>query len=92
MRSLEFKANTKSPFVRTGLDLQAAIGQEVYRTPSVFSFFKPEFRPSGKVSSANLVSPESQGKVVIAFSYFFALSRWLFFGTNVTTYIVRTHN
>lgn len=62
MRSLEFKPSTESPFVRTDLDLQAAIGQEAHQAPSVFSFFRPEYRPAGRITSASLVSPESQGK------------------------------
>jgi cullin-associated NEDD8-dissociated protein 1 len=36
------------------------IGQDSYGSPSVFSFFLPEYQPSGPVEKANLVSPESQ--------------------------------
>jgi hypothetical protein len=38
-----------------------AIGQEAHKLPSVFSFFRPEYRPPGRITSAGLVSPESQG-------------------------------
>lgn len=63
MRSLEFQTSAASPFIATDLDLQEAIGQEAHRAPSVFSFFRPEYRPSGRITSASLVSPESQGKL-----------------------------
>jgi len=35
------------------------IGQDVYRSPSVFSFFLPEFQPSGKIGESGLVGPEA---------------------------------
>jgi hypothetical protein len=61
MRSLEYKNVPQAPFIHFDKDLQDMIGQEVHKSPSVFSFFKPEFQPSGRINSANLVSPESQG-------------------------------
>jgi hypothetical protein len=48
MRSLEFEAADDFPLVRFKRDLQDFIGQEPYQLPSVFSFFKPKFRPAGK--------------------------------------------
>ena len=36
------------------------IGQDSYESPSVFSFFLPEYAPSGVIEKANLVAPESQ--------------------------------
>jgi len=60
MRSLEFQASKQSPLVRFKRDLQDFIGQEPYKLPSVFSFFKPEYRPSGQIASAGLSAPEAQ--------------------------------
>lgn len=34
-------------------------GQGPYRSPSVFSFFQPEYAPAGSITNAGLVSPES---------------------------------
>ncbi len=36
------------------------IGQDPYGSPSVFSFFLPEYSPAGAFESAKLVAPESQ--------------------------------
>ena len=36
------------------------IGQRVYESPTVFSFFLPEFVPSGAAMEANLTAPEGQ--------------------------------
>jgi len=60
MRSLEFQNVPQAPFTRFERDIQDSIGQEVHKTPSVFSFFRPEYRPSGRINTAQLVSPESQ--------------------------------
>ena len=62
MRSLEFEPRKDSPFLRFGQNLLDAIGQEPHKLPNVFSFFKPEYKPAGRIASAGLVSPESQGK------------------------------
>lgn len=40
--------------------LQGKIGQEIYSSPGVFSFFNPEFTPEGPVLEAGLVAPEAQ--------------------------------
>jgi hypothetical protein len=42
------------------------IGQAVYKSPTAFSFFLPEFSPEGPVSSAGLVAPEAQLDVLRA--------------------------
>jgi len=60
MRSLEFEAAVHSPFVTIERDLQDFIGQEAHKLPNVFSFFNPEYQPSGNLANAGLVSPESQ--------------------------------
>jgi hypothetical protein len=60
MRSLEFKNVDFMPFIEFDRNIQDAIGQEPHEMPTVFSFFRPEFRPSGRINSAQLVSPESQ--------------------------------
>lgn len=41
------------------LDMAQDIGQGSYEIPSVFSFFTPEFVPSGVVEYAGLVAPEA---------------------------------
>ena len=79
MRSLEFEASKRSPFVRVGRNLLGAMGQEAHKLPNVFSFFKPEYRPPGQIAAASLVAPESQGKAkVLDFLAF------LFFVTSMT--------
>jgi len=60
MRSLEFKSNESNPFLKLGQNLLVSIGQEPHRLPTVFSFFKPEYKPAGRIASAGLASPESQ--------------------------------
>lgn len=45
----------------------STIGQSPYGAPSVFSFFLPEYAPSGAIEKAKLVAPESMvmtGKLV----------------------------
>jgi uncharacterized protein (DUF1501 family) len=59
MRAMEYKHD--SPLALPLLDsLYNDIGQGSHEHPSVFSFFLPEFQPSGVVGSAGLVSPETQ--------------------------------
>ena len=48
-----------SPFGRGKLK-NLGIGQDSYQSPSVFSFFLPEFAPSGVIDRSKLVAPESQ--------------------------------
>ena len=40
--------------------LAAKIGQMAFEAPSVFSFFRAEFAPSGMIEDAGLVAPEAQ--------------------------------
>ena len=48
LRSLEFEADRDDPHIRIGVDLQDLLGQQPHRLPNVFSFFLPEYSPSGK--------------------------------------------
>lgn len=47
MRSLEYKGAVDMPLIRFWKDLQDEFGEEWHKLPSVFSFFLPEFQPSG---------------------------------------------
>eukprot|EP00934_Nitzschia_sp_Nitz4_P009264 Nitzschia sp. Nitz4//scaffold316_size20630//7257//13186//NITZ4_008656-RA/size20630-snap-gene-0.2-mRNA-1//1//CDS//3329547514//9254//frame0 len=58
MRSLVFQSQEFVP--RFKADLFQLIGEETHKLPHVFSFFKPEYQPRGRISSANLVAPEAQ--------------------------------
>ncbi|KAL7561162.1 hypothetical protein ACA910_011983 [Epithemia clementina (nom. ined.)] len=60
MRNLEFRPTPQYPFARFRVDLQDTIGQMVYQSPGIFSFFFPEFQPNGLLANAGLVSPEAQ--------------------------------
>lgn len=72
MRALEYEPSSRSPFLRLGKNLQDAIGQEAHKLPSVFSFFKPEYAPAGKIASAGLVSPEAQGTSKLVLLLYFS--------------------
>ncbi|NJR71986.1 MAG: DUF1800 domain-containing protein [Gammaproteobacteria bacterium] len=37
-----------------------SLGQNPFRSPSVFNFFKPDYTPPGAIARANLVAPEFQ--------------------------------
>ena len=50
MRSLQFQPAEDAPFVRFAVPLADNIGQQSHKLPDVFSFFKPEYVPSGKSS------------------------------------------
>mmetsp|Transcript_598 Transcript_598/g.1174 ORF Transcript_598/g.1174 Transcript_598/m.1174 type:complete len:1161 (+) Transcript_598:1495-4977(+) len=51
----------ETPFnVPTLMGMEENIGQGSFDNPSVFSFFLPEFTPTGVVQSAGLIAPESQ--------------------------------
>jgi len=58
LRAMEYKHTTQ----HTELDLRTEdeFGQMSYRAPNVFSFFLPDYQPTGSVEKAKLVSPESQ--------------------------------
>eukprot|EP00804_Cyclotella_cryptica_P013853 CCRYP_002403-RF/>CCRYP_002403-RF protein AED:0.04 eAED:0.04 QI:361/1/1/1/0.81/0.82/17/505/2306 len=45
--------------IPTLLHLYDKLGEGSYETPSVFSFFLPEFSPSGVIQTADLVAPEA---------------------------------
>jgi len=58
MRSMEFINNRKfSPIVLDNMERK--IGQMAHESPTVFSFFLPEFQPAGRVGEGSLVAPES---------------------------------
>jgi uncharacterized protein (DUF1501 family) len=58
MRSLKYTPKGGREVELAGTS--ATIGMQAYHSPTVFSFFLPEFEPDGPVASAGLVSPESQ--------------------------------
>ena len=58
MRSLEYKPKHGREVELSSVSSQT--GMQAYESPSVFSFFLPEFEPDGPVASAGLVSPESE--------------------------------
>ena len=59
MRAMEAtpRANRELAFRK---NLNNAIGQMAYHSPSVFNFFQPEFAPEGPVADVGLVAPEAQ--------------------------------
>ena len=56
LRSMEFQASRPKFRMRS---LTSIIGQRSHSFESVFSFFLPEFEPSGPVGEARLTSPEA---------------------------------
>ncbi len=58
MRALEARPNANRA-IEFEQNLVQAIGQGVYRAPSVFNFYQPEFAPS-TVAQIGLVAPEAQ--------------------------------
>jgi hypothetical protein len=48
MRSLSFELQSFEPWVEFGNSFGEMIGQMAHQLPSVFSFFLPEYQPSGK--------------------------------------------
>ena len=57
MRAMEYTPSGEKEVELVGLD--SAIGMQAYRSPTVFSFFLPDYEPLGAITSAGLVSPES---------------------------------
>ena len=49
LRALGFEATKDSPLLTVSSDLQGLIGQQSHKLPSVFSFFKSEYQPTGKL-------------------------------------------
>jgi uncharacterized protein (DUF1501 family) len=60
MRALEFELYDGAGFMDLDIEFDLKIGQMAHAIPNVFSFFLPEFSPSGPVSLASLVAPEAQ--------------------------------
>ena len=59
MRSMELKYNEAMyPHVKT-IRMAEKIGQMAHSSPSVFSFFSPDYKPPGRINAASLVSPEA---------------------------------
>jgi len=57
MRSMKY-IQTDENYVSL-YDLDITVGQMAHESPSVFSFFLPEYSPPGVLSTASLVSPEA---------------------------------
>ena len=58
LRSLEYKSNRgRDVFLR---NLHNKIGQSAFNSPTVFSFFLPEYQPPGVLLENDLVAPEAQ--------------------------------
>lgn len=59
MRAMEY---SRGPNIKSVMlpRLQEQVGQDIHATPTVFSFFFPDFSPPGKVSEAGLTAPEAQ--------------------------------
>lgn len=60
MRSLEFELGEGYSFAEFGERFPDMTGQSAYEVKSVFSFFLPEYTPTGPIQKAGIVSPESQ--------------------------------
>jgi Protein of unknown function (DUF1800) len=60
MKALQFKLSNDAGFVDFDVSLIHKIGQMPHVLPSVFSFFHPGYQPSGPITMASLVAPESQ--------------------------------
>jgi uncharacterized protein (DUF1501 family) len=60
MRALEFGLSDGAGFVDFDISINRKIGQMAHAIPNVFSFFLPEYKPSGPVAQASLVAPEAQ--------------------------------
>ena len=58
MRAMEFVSKDGREVELAGVF--SAIGQQVFQSPSVFNFYKPEFRGDGAVLAAELASPEAE--------------------------------
>ena len=61
MRALEYSPRDDREVDLTD-SLYSRIGQAVYRSPTVFSFFTADYAPEGAVNSVGLVAPEAQVK------------------------------
>ena len=59
MRAMEYVSRAHAE-VQLSTNLINLIGQQPYRSPSVFNFYLPEYRPPGAIENVGLVSPEAQ--------------------------------
>ena len=57
MRSMQYSQTSAENVALYGA--KNLIGQMAYELPNVFSFFLPDFSPSGPISRADLVAPEA---------------------------------
>jgi uncharacterized protein (DUF1800 family) len=57
LRGMDIKTDNDMELAMTGL--YAKMGQDVFRQPSVFNFFTPDYSPEGPVADAGLYSPEA---------------------------------
>ena len=57
MRAMEF--DSTAPLIELDL-MNEKVGQAPYEQPSVFSFFKPEYKPPGPAAKALVVAPEAE--------------------------------
>jgi cullin-associated NEDD8-dissociated protein 1 len=58
MRALEYQSKDGQEVIL--YQLVDAIGMQAYNSPSVFSFYQPDYQPSGRISNAKLFAPEAQ--------------------------------
>lgn len=76
LRAMEYGRTENVTSLMMG-NLQDFIGQQIHATPSVFSFFLPDFSPPGKLSDTSLTSPEAQvldaPKIIGMMNGFFSL-------------------
>jgi uncharacterized protein (DUF1501 family)/uncharacterized protein (DUF1800 family) len=59
MRAMEYVSRAHAE-VQLSANLINLIGQQPYRSPSVFNFYLPEYQPPGAIGNVGLVSPEAQ--------------------------------
>ena len=59
MRTMQFETHPSANEVRMER-LQEGIGQMAHASPSVFSFFLPEYKAPGQINEAGLTAPEAQ--------------------------------
>ena len=57
MRAMEYEKEPGREISTTSMDTE--IGQQPFKSETVFSYFLPEYQPDGPVSQAGLVSPEA---------------------------------
>ena len=58
LRALEYNKTAINGMVNDIALEVGGIGQMYLRSPSVFSFFRPEYSPNGPVADSGLVAPE----------------------------------